>query len=245
MSSASTRSSFTVPGLNPLLELSLGLSAWKEFQGARWALRCNPSSGNLHPTEGYAVLPAVPGLTAGVYHYVSRDHLLERRCTLSAGGSRRLAGALPPGAFLVGLSSVHWREAWKYGERAYRYCQHDAGHAVAAVRYAAGCLGWSALLLDGPGDDEVSALLGLDRDESFAHLDVLDREHPDCLLLVGPPPLAQVRPDTGAVAARTWTGRANPLSPRHVRWEVIDVVAAAARKPLTELYLASGACERP
>ena len=25
---------------------------------------------------------------------------------------------LPEGSFLVGLSSVHWREAWKYGERA-------------------------------------------------------------------------------------------------------------------------------
>jgi len=33
----------------------------------------------------------------------------------------------------------------------------------------------------------------------------------------------------------TWTGKANPLSPRHVRWEVIDLVAEAARKPHTEL----------
>ena len=31
---------------------SLAVSAWKEAGGARWALRCNPSSGNLHPTEG-------------------------------------------------------------------------------------------------------------------------------------------------------------------------------------------------
>src|SRR5437773_4802950 len=85
-----------------LFELALGLSAWKEFKGNRWALRCNPSSGNLHPTEGYAVLPASPGLPAGVYHYLSRDHVLERRCTLSGAGSRRLAEALPPGAFLVG-----------------------------------------------------------------------------------------------------------------------------------------------
>src|SRR4051794_35736574 len=223
-----------VNSLAILFELSLGLSAWKEYQGSRWALRCNPSSGNLHPTEGYLVVPPCPGLDAGVYHYVSRDHCLEHRCALDARACTRLFGSLPAGAFLVGLSSVLWREAWKYGERAYRYCQHDAGHAVAALRYAAGCLGWSALLLDGPGDEEVAALLGLDRDESFAGLDLLDREHPDCLLLVGPPPLAQVRPDTEAVAGLTWAGKANPLSPRHVRWEVIDVVAAAARKPLTE-----------
>jgi hypothetical protein len=94
-----------------LFELSLGLSAWKEHCGSRWALRCNPSSGNLHPTEGYAVLPELPGLAAGVYHYVSRDHLLERRCALKGGAAAWLAGELPAGAFLVGLSSVHWREA--------------------------------------------------------------------------------------------------------------------------------------
>ncbi|MEE8225063.1 MAG: nitroreductase, partial [candidate division NC10 bacterium] len=63
-----------------LFELALGLSAWKQYKGSRWALRCNPSSGNLHPTEGYAILPEMPGLYAGVYHYVSRDHTLERRC---------------------------------------------------------------------------------------------------------------------------------------------------------------------
>src|SRR5260370_19358224 len=58
-----------------LFQLALGLSAWKEYGGSRWALRCNPSSGNLHPTEGYAILPPLPGIESGVYHYVSRDHV--------------------------------------------------------------------------------------------------------------------------------------------------------------------------
>ena len=53
------------------LELSLGLSARKEIADSGWYLRMNPSSGNLHPTEAYAVLPALEGLPggAGVYHY--------------------------------------------------------------------------------------------------------------------------------------------------------------------------------
>ena len=42
--------------LGALLELALGLTAWKEVPGSRWALRANPSSGNLHPTEGYALI---------------------------------------------------------------------------------------------------------------------------------------------------------------------------------------------
>ena len=48
---------------------------------------------------------------------------------------------------LVALTSIHWREAWKYGERAFRYCQHDLGHAIAAVSMAAALLGWRAALL--------------------------------------------------------------------------------------------------
>src|SRR5262249_33640662 len=73
--------SLDVNSLAMLFELALGLSAWKQYRGSRWALRCNPSSGNLHPTEGYAVVSAVPGLDAGVYHYVSFDHRFEHRCS--------------------------------------------------------------------------------------------------------------------------------------------------------------------
>jgi SagB-type dehydrogenase family enzyme len=210
-----------------LFELSLGLSAWKEYQGSRWALRCNPSSGNLHPTEGYAVLPDCAGLAAGVYHYASRDHRLEqRRASLEVD--------LPAGTFLIGLSSIHWREAWKYGERAWRYCQHDAGHGVAAVRYAAAALGWSALLLDAPSDADAAALLGLDDEASFAGVSPLDREQPDALLLVGPPPLAQLPLEIRRAGGAEWVGKANPLSPGHVRWEAIDAVAEATRKPTTD-----------
>jgi SagB-type dehydrogenase family enzyme len=219
-----------------LFELALGLSAWKEFRGSRWALRCNPSSGNLHPTEGYAILPPLPHFEAGVYHYVSRDHCLERRCWLEGDAAAAFAAALPADSFLVGLSSIHWREAWKYGERAFRYCQHDAGHAFAAVRYAAAALGWSALLLDTPSDDEVAAMLGLDRAADFADVDRLDREHPDGLILVSVGPVSSP-PRTlpvETVRAGHWTGQANPLSHSHVDWEVIHDVAKATWKPATD-----------
>ncbi len=224
----------TLDTVGVLFELSLGLSAWKEFRGQRWALRCNPSSGNLHPTEGYAVLPTLPGLPAGVYHYDSFHHRLERRCTLTEQAAADLAARLPAGSFLVGLSSVHWREAWKYGERAYRYCQHDLGHALAAVRYAAAALGWSARLLDHLGDDDVARWLGLDRAADFAGVDALDREHPGALILVGPAPLTVPEPDPALLRAGEWAGKANPLSREHVHWERIDRAAAAAWKPRTD-----------
>ncbi len=83
--------------LSLFLELSLGLSAWKEYQASRWALRVNPSSGNLHPTEGYVVLPALDGVSAdpGIYHYAPHEHALEERCVLAAEAMRRSRLACP------------------------------------------------------------------------------------------------------------------------------------------------------
>jgi SagB-type dehydrogenase family enzyme len=221
------------------LELALGITAWKEHRGARWALRANPSSGNLHPTEAYALLPDSPGLPAGTYHYLSRDHVLERRFTPSAASGASLARLLPGGAFLVGLASIHWREAWKYGERAFRYCQHDLGHAIASVRYAAAALGWSARLLGAPGDDDVAAVLGLDRDADFAGVGPADREHPEALVVVAPAPaidavaasLEQTLDDLRrCLADGEWAGRPNTLSPEPVEWPAIDEVAAATAR---------------
>jgi len=220
-----------------LLELSLGISAWKGYGGERWALRCNPSSGNLHPTEGYAVLWGVDGIPPGVYHYVSRDHALERRALLSGGAP---SPPLPAGTFLVGLSDIAWREAWKYGERAYRYCRLDAGHAVAAVRYAAACLGWSARLVGGAGDGEAAELLGLSREEDF---EGAEREEPVALIRIGTagvdrsidaPGDPELLDGVRAAGVSGWAGRANALSPRHRHeWPAIGDVARAVRKPPT------------
>ena len=207
-----------------LLELSLAISAWKSFHGSSWALRCNPSSGNLHPTEGYIVAADLPGLDGGVYHYVSRDHALEQRA--------RWDSPAPPieHGVIVGLASIYWREAWKYGMRAFRYCQHDCGHAIAAVSYAAASLGWQTRMLDAVADEDVAALLGLDRAADYR---VAEREEPDCLLWVGsgePPAI-----DALVAAARTahWSGTPNRLSTEHVQWPDIDLAHDATRKPRT------------
>ncbi len=50
---------------------SLALSAWKAFGDNQWSLRCNPSSGNLHPTEGYLIAGPIPELSEQpiLFHY--------------------------------------------------------------------------------------------------------------------------------------------------------------------------------
>src|SRR5260370_3454475 len=87
--------------------------------------------------------------------------------------------AFPEDSFLVGLSSIHWREAWKYGERAFRYCQHDLGHALGTLRFAAAALGWKLFLLDRV--DAMSQRLGLNRGADYGDA---EREHPELLAVV-------------------------------------------------------------
>ena len=230
--------------LSRLLEYSLALSAWKQAGGTRWALRVNPSSGNLHPTEGYVLAGGIEGLGEGpgVFHYAPREHALERRADCPQVLFERLMRGFPPHAFLVGLSSVYWREAWKYGERAFRYCQHDVGHAIGALRIAAATLGWSALVLDGVADDTIEALLGLERNADF---DGAERESAELVMAVWPTdaakgeavplhlPVPQLNTQViKELARQRWYGKANRLSlDDPMNYQAIDQVAAASRKP--------------
>ena len=221
----------TLRALSRLLEYALALSAWKQAGGTRWALRANPSSGNLHPTEGYLLIAGIRELGAlpGLFHYAPLQHGLERRADCPAPLFERLMGGFPAQAFLVGLSSVHWREAWKYGERAFRYCQHDVGHAIGALRIAAAALGWSARVLDGVGDATIEALLGLDRDADF---EGAERESAELLMAIGPGELAKNTVEVEDLKASRWYGKANRLSVDDpIAYEAIDDVAAASRKP--------------
>jgi SagB-type dehydrogenase family enzyme len=209
-----------------ILRHALGLSAWKQFRGSRWSLRANPSSGNLHPTEAYLMAGPAEGLSdrAAVWHYAADRHALERRCSCHAS-------ALEAGVFLVALTSIHWREAWKYGERAFRYCQHDVGHAIAALRIAADLAGWHARVLPEWPQRDIAALTGVDRDEDYVEA---EREEPACVLLLARDASMEA-PDRAAlldaVRAGEWTGRASQLSEDHVQWTFIDQAAGATEDP--------------
>jgi SagB-type dehydrogenase family enzyme len=230
---------FTLATLGLLFELSMGLSARKEIPGMGWYLRMNPSSGNLHPTEAYAILPAMSWLPggAGVYHYAPLAHTLEQRSRWPHAATSATDG------FYVSLSSIVWREAWKYGERAFRYCQHDVGHALGAFRYAAAALGWRVELLPAWDDANLARLLGLDRSDDFTDA---ERETPELLVRVKVNETAEPAPSfTDSAAA--WFGRANRLSRAHVEWPVIDEAIAVTERnaPMAEKSVVPGVWPLP
>ena len=210
---------------------SLAISAWKSTGEVQWALRVNPSSGNLHPTEGYLICGPIADLfdTPTVCHYAPKEHGLEVRAEVGIALWGQLSAGLPAETFLVGLTSIHWRETWKYGQRGYRYCQHDAGHAIGAISIAAAGLGWQTRILDDLGTDELALLMGTGR-----HHDA-EPEEPEVLIAVEPraedmPGVELPEKPIRAFGSLDWSGRPNHLSPSHVDWGV-EEAATAARRP--------------
>lgn len=214
-----------VESLGVLLNLSLALTAWKSYGSERWALRANPSSGNLHPVEAYVIAVGIAGLADGVHHYRPDDHALECRAAFGAS-----AGRAP--LLAIGISTVMWREAWKYGERAFRYCQLDVGHAVAGLAYAAAALGWTLHQRRELATSSLASLLGVDRAADFpaSHRADTEREEAELLLqLAIDGQLAALDPPALLADAR-WQGVASVIDPAPMqRWPIIDEVAAATR----------------
>jgi SagB-type dehydrogenase family enzyme len=212
------------PGLEALgllLQLALGITAWKSWGPDRWAVRANPSSGNLHPVEAYVLTSGLDSLPDGIYHYRPDGHLLERRADLPSH-----PGNTP--SLQIGLSTVMWRETWKYGERAFRYCQLDTGHAVGTLAYAAALLGWSLAEQKQHATEALAHVLGLDRAADFpAHREQeIEREEAEILLAVsfGSPATTRLP------VPPAWHGTASAID-RHpmYRWPVIGEVARASR----------------
>ncbi len=225
---------FKIEHMAGLLELSLGLSAWKATGASRWSLRINPSSGNLHPTEAHLVVPEVNGLEGGIYHYNPLLHTLEQRALVPASVGEEMKAHLGCPGFMIGFSSIFWRESWKYGERAFRYCNHDVGHALAAISFAANLFGWKVTYLNGLSDQDMQTVLGFDR----IRFPSLEEEHPDLMCWVHPCPSPDIprglsQNIISAFSQIAFKGDPNRLSKQPVNWEIIYRTATLTRKPAT------------
>ncbi|MCO5554425.1 hypothetical protein L7F22_007955 [Adiantum nelumboides] len=250
--------------LSQLLYHSFALSAWKTSGFSTWGLRVNPSSGNLHPTEAYVISGAIKGICdmPFVAHYYPRQHALEIRCEFPSDLWMEMRKGFPSGVVFLGLTSIHWREAWKYGERAFRYCNHDVGHALGAISVAGSGLGWDTILLDGWASDDLDYLLGVygrklipEGSPRKGRYPELEQEHADCLVACFPrdniatdeparnvsnvvvPSEALVQMTRAKMPQLSWMGTPNKLSKDHVWWQIIDKAATASRKPATPLQI--------
>lgn len=136
------RGGYDVPLLGSFLQLSAGVLSrrWEidrspdrarteSVTGARWG-RGTPSGGGAYPLELYlAAGPSAP-VPAGIHHYASGLHALER--VAAADPVPRIRAALrtpcgdPDGGFLLCVLRF-WKSAYKYNNFAYHLMLHDLG----------------------------------------------------------------------------------------------------------------------
>ncbi|NKQ40648.1 MAG: SagB/ThcOx family dehydrogenase [Sulfurovum sp.] len=207
--------------VSQFFQFSLGLAAIKEFGDQSWALRCNASSGNLQPSEAYIIAKDIESIEDGLHHYAPLEHQLELLSATSSGLE------LPSNSFLVSLSSIVWREAWKYGERSWRYTQLDCGHALKALEVSALILGWNIEVIS-TKDTELQSLIGFDQAHRYLPE---ERELGDMLLLVTLDNTVQTR-DINIKSLRnalkeSYEGKANQLSRDWHKWDILEKIEDA------------------
>jgi len=200
--------------LSQLLFYTAAISAAKRVPstGYKYALRVNPSSGNLHPTEFHFITRGLRNWTDGLYHYRASAHMAEQRAT---GTFEDIwTGISAPIVFV--LTSIAWREAWKYRDRAYRYCLHDIGHAWQALALAARSIGCESLAVGCFPDDEVAVFCRFSVDEWPMLVVALH----GALIPLGEP---------GARETAWFGGEANRLSTEEIPYPLIGSFHAATK----------------
>jgi SagB-type dehydrogenase family enzyme len=156
-----------------------GITKYLRRGGQAMAFRAAATTGALYHMELYLVTGDLPGLPAGIYHYGVHDHALRQlragdfraAVVVATGGEAAIAQA---SAVMV-VTSVFWRNAWKYAARAYRHTYWDIGTMLPNTLAVAAASDLPARLVLGFADEAIAELLGLD----------LDREAPIALIALG------------------------------------------------------------
>jgi SagB-type dehydrogenase family enzyme len=178
---AFTGEALTLAELSQLLWAAYGVT--KPLPGGpaflRGGLRSAPSAGGLYPLEIYVVAGRVSGLAAGIYRYVSEQHVLvivrngdwRRDLCQAALGQDWIRQA--PAAIVY--AAVFARTTKKYGSRGReRYVCMDAGHSSENVYLQAQALGLGCCIAGAFDDERVRRVTSMPA-----------AEEPLCILAVG------------------------------------------------------------
>jgi len=149
--------------LAEILFFSAGLTRKVSMGTGPYYMRAAPATGALYPIELYVICGDIPGLAAGVYHFNPLNFVLVR---LREGDYRAELGDASHEESLtspvtIALTSLAWRNAWKYGARSYRHWFWDSGVVAANLLATSASEALITKLAMGFVDSEVDRLLGL------------------------------------------------------------------------------------
>lgn len=155
--------------LAELLYFSAGLTRKYRFGRELHYMRAASATGALYPIELYVVAGDIVGLEAGVYHFDPLGFQLSR---LRKGDWRAELAAVTdesvgPASATIALTSLAWKNAWKYEARSYRHWFWDGGVIAANLLAVSASMGLPTKIIQGFVDQTVNELFGLqDRKEA-------------------------------------------------------------------------------
>lgn len=165
----STDTKINIKLLSSLLFFSAGITRQLKFPHGNYFMRAAPATGALYPIELYIVTENIDGLKAGVYHFCPGQFALtklrdgdHRLLLFEASGYDKVTKNSP---FTLILTSIAWRNAWKYQARSYRHWFWDSGVITANLVATAMSFGLNTKLIIGFVDKIVNEMLCLDEEK--------------------------------------------------------------------------------
>lgn len=137
-------------------------------------LRTAPSAGATYPLELIVIVGHGEGIPSGAYRYAPRDHALhpmqqeDARPALTRAALNQ--SALLQAPVTIAISAVQARTEARYGPRATRYVDMEAGHAAQNLTLQAVTLGLGSVVIGAFDDREVASVLVLSPGETPLYL---------------------------------------------------------------------------
>src|SRR5713101_2097332 len=166
--------------LAEILFFSAGLTRKMRLGSEEYYMRAASATGALYPIELYVVSGDIPGLKAGVYHFNPYDFALVQLREGDFRSDLALASdeSSESSPFTIVMTSLAWRNAWKYEARSYRHWFWDSGVIGTNLLATCSSAGLAIKVVLGFVDSEVDQLLGLGtRKEATVALAVVGVDH--------------------------------------------------------------------
>ena len=154
-----------IADLSRILALAYSITGKTPYGDDYHYYRSVASAGALYPVEIYVATHDVEGLQDGLYHFSIAVHgLVDLRSEDISGWVADYLQDIPEKrpSLIFFFTTIFFRSAWKYRDRAYRYHLLDSGHLIENLAVALKAQGLPFCLSYDFDDQAVNRMLGLD-----------------------------------------------------------------------------------
>lgn len=153
------------------------IDAKKSYPGVEYYLRINPSAGALYPNEIYFQSRNNAGIEDGIYHLNIAENAITLLQSIKEEGIERFLHLDKQiEGFIFLNSALYYRSAWKYKNRAFRYCLLDSGHLLGCMENSCYIHNKEYTMVYDFEREKLNELFGFTQEEFFLSAVVVGKE---------------------------------------------------------------------